>query len=95
MRDFKSLFEEILPAMLSMNVFTALDEDWMLITAGNINDFNFMTASWGAFGVLWDKPIAIAFVRPTRHTFGFMERNSYYTLSFFDSEFKTVLQNLC
>ncbi len=32
-----------------------------------------MTASWGTLGILWHLPIAICFVRPQRHTFGFTE----------------------
>lgn len=92
MEKFFDLFEEITPRMVSMNCFSALDDDWMLITAGKIDDFNLMTASWGAFGILWDKPISVIFVRPTRYTFGFTERYPYYTLSFFNDEYKSILQ---
>ena len=32
------------------NPFKLAAEDWFLIAAGNIQSFNMMTASWGAFG---------------------------------------------
>ena len=35
---------------------------------------NTMTASWGAWGHLWGRDVSFCFVRPQRHTFGFMEQ---------------------
>ncbi|MBN1824369.1 MAG: flavin reductase family protein [Endomicrobiales bacterium] len=76
------------------NVFKLIDSDWMLITAGDIGSFNMMTASWGGLGVLWSKHVAFCFVRPTRHTYSFMEKNSVFTLSFFEEKYRDAL-NLC
>ena len=42
-----------------------------------------MTASWGHMGILWNLPIAIAYIRPQRYTYGFANRYPDYTLSFF------------
>ena len=67
MKDFKI----INPEALTDNVFKLLDKDWMLITAGNLEDYNTMTASWGHLGILWHVPVAIAYIRPQRHTYGF------------------------
>ena len=50
-----------------------------------------MTASWGGAGVIWGKPAAAVFIRPQRHTFGFVENSDYMTLSFFDDDKKDVL----
>ena len=77
---------------LQHNVYTMLDDDWMLVTAGNLESFNTMTASWGGFGVLWNKPVAFVFVRPTRHTYQFMEHSEVFTLSFFREESRDILQ---
>ena len=57
-----------------------LDEPvtWMLVTAGALDSWNTMTASWGGMGVLWDKKICVCFVRPTRYTYEFMEKNPGY-----------------
>lgn len=78
MSDFKTLdlsdFNE--------NVFDLIPKQWMLITAGPMDDFNTMTASWGGLGHLWGKDVAMVVVRPQRHTFGFMERESHFNLSF-------------
>ncbi|MEO0107802.1 MAG: flavin reductase [candidate division WOR-3 bacterium] len=69
---------------LRENVFRLLARDWMLITAGKGTRFNTMTASWGGFGVLWNRPLAIVFVRPTRYTFEFLEQTPRFTLSFLE-----------
>lgn len=76
------------------NMFKLLDDDWMLISAGNKTEFNTMTASWGAFGMLWNKPVAICFIRPQRYTFDIMNNSGFFTLSFFSSEYQNVLNFL-
>lgn len=76
------------------NVFKLIADDWMLVTAGTLESFNTMTASWGTLGELWNKKIAICFVRPTRYTYEFMERESSFTLSFFEERHREVL-NYC
>ena len=82
------------PTTFALNPFQAIGEEWYLITAGTPDRFNTMTASWGAMGVLWNKPILICFVRPSRHTFGFMERSERFTASFFEPSWRPVL-NFC
>ncbi|HUX22774.1 MAG TPA: flavin reductase [Spirochaetia bacterium] len=73
------------------NVFRRIGEGWMLITAGDEQGFNMMTASWGGLGVLWSKRVAFCFVRPHRYTFEFMERSSVFSLSFFDESHRSEL----
>jgi flavin reductase (DIM6/NTAB) family NADH-FMN oxidoreductase RutF len=67
---------------------------WMLITPGSMEGWNTMTASWGGFGNIWGMDAAFVFVRPSRHSFGFMERSEGFTLSFFDEGMKRAL-NVC
>jgi flavin reductase (DIM6/NTAB) family NADH-FMN oxidoreductase RutF len=50
-----------------------------------------MTASWGAFGILWNKDVTVTFIRPSRHTRGFADANGLYTLSFFDKKHRKAL----
>lgn len=38
---------------LSENFFEVIGKEWMLVTAGNKDHFNTMTASWGGIGFLW------------------------------------------
>lgn len=91
-------FIKIKPEELSDNVIKLIGSDWMLITSANDGDslvggqdYNTMTASWGGLGVLWHKPVAFIFIRPQRHTFSFAERNTDFTLSFFDESFRPAL----
>ena len=77
-------FTEIAPTALGDNVFQSIGRDAMLITAGTLDHVNTMTASWGGWGHLWHRDVTFCFVRPQRHTFGFMEQAEYYTLCFFD-----------
>jgi flavin reductase (DIM6/NTAB) family NADH-FMN oxidoreductase RutF len=85
-------FQNIRPTEITDNVFTLLDKDWMLVTAGTLDDYNTMTASWGHLGIIWNLPVAIAYIRPQRHTFGFANRFDHYTLSFFPERHRTALQ---
>ncbi len=66
--------------------------DWMLVTAGTQDAYNTMTASWGALGELWNRKIAICYVRPVRHTFGFMEKHEYFTLCWFNEIHREILK---
>lgn len=81
---------------LLLNPYTKIANEWMLITAGNsINNYNTMTASWGHLGSLWGhgggKPTAVIFIRPTRYTKEFIDNHDYFSLSFFDAEYKKDL----
>ncbi len=90
----QSCFKPVQPDELNENFFRVIDNDWMLVSAGKPGDFNTMTASWGTTGILWNKPIAICFIRPHRYTFQFTDRYDYYTLSFFDEKYRDIL-NYC
>ncbi len=79
---------------ITENVFKMIDKDWMLVTAGNMQSLNTMTASWGGLGILWHKRVAIIFVRPTRFTYQFMEEEDIFSLSFFGGNYREAL-NLC
>ncbi|MCK5157244.1 MAG: flavin reductase family protein [Spirochaetales bacterium] len=87
-------FVSISPDKSIINPFTAIGEDWFLVTAGDENSWNTMTAAWGGLGFLWNKPVTYAFVRYSRYTYEFMEQNSHFTFSFFGSEWKKAL-NYC
>lgn len=86
--------KEISPLELTDNMFKTIGKDWMLVTSGNKDNYNTMTASWGGIGIMWNKPCAFTFIRPQRYTFEFMEKNEYYTLSVYDDGYKDALR-LC
>ena len=87
-------FITISPYEMEGNPFRMIDKQWMLITAGNGQSANTMTASWGGLGALWNKPVSFAFIRPTRYTYEFTEREDTYSLCFFDESYRPAL-NLC
>jgi len=37
---------------------------WLLLTAGTLDDCNMMTVAWGSIGCMWSKPFAQIVVRP-------------------------------
>ncbi|HUT64815.1 MAG TPA: flavin reductase family protein [Spirochaetota bacterium] len=84
-------FDELDPKALNESVFKLIGSDWMLITAGNMESYNTMTASWGGLGHLWNLDVCFCFVRPTRHTHGFMERSETFSISFFEEKYREAL----
>lgn len=87
-------FREINIADLSFKPFELISKDWMLITSGDEQGFNTMTASWGGLGVLWHKNVVTVYIRPQRYTYEFVEKNGLLTLSFFGEEHRSAL-TLC
>ena len=82
------------PKALDKNVFSAIGDQWMLITAGTASRCNTMTASWGGLGVIWGAPAATCYIRPQRYTKEFVDREEYFTLTFFGEEYRKAL-SLC
>lgn len=76
---------------LKENAVSLFDDKWALITAGNKDSYNTMTASWGTMGELWNKDVCFVFIRPQRYTYEFMEREDYFTVSFFGEECRKAL----
>ena len=72
-------------------IFNRIDKQWMLISATDGERANTMTASWGAMGILWHKPVAICFIRPQRYTYQFTEKSDYLSLAFLGEEYRDAL----
>ncbi len=85
-------FNKINVKDLSFNPFVKFADDWALITAGTLEKHNAMTISWGGFGILWHKTVAIIYVRPQRHTKSFIDDRQGFTINFFDDKFRSALQ---
>ena len=87
-------FKRIEPENLAekqINPFKMVGKDWMLVTAGDENGWNTMTASWGFMGVMWGKNTAVTVIRPQRYTKEFIDNSEYFTLSFFGEEHRAAL----
>ncbi len=86
------MFRELPVSDFKENPFEMIGKEAFLLTAGDEKSgFNTMTAAWGAMGYIWRKNIAVAVVRPQRHTFKFMEENDRFTMSFFGGKEKEAL----
>ena len=85
-------FKVINPNEITENAFDLIGKDWALVAAKNGDYCNMMTASWGGLGIMWNKPAAFTFIRPQRFTFGLMEKEDYYSLSFYDEEYREALR---
>ena len=95
------MMKEIAIESLQLNPMTLIGGDWWLITAGNeANGYNTMTASWGHMGAVWERPdgkahmglptIAV-YVRPSRYTKNFMDKEDTFTLSVLKPGYKKAL----
>lgn len=78
---------------LLLHPFAILEKDWMLLTAGDFagKDFNCMAIGWGSMGTMWSKPLVMVVVRPTRHTYRFMEKFDSFTVCALPEKFKDAL----
>ncbi len=73
------------------DIFMKFDKEWALLTAGSLDDHNAMTISWGGMGTLWHKPVVTVYVKPVRHTYEYMEKNDYFTVSFYPERYRKAL----
>ncbi len=87
-------YKRIAPDKIPGNIIKMLSEDWMLITGGNGEKYNPMTASWGGLGYLYNKPVAFCFISPARYTYDLMDNGETYTLTFYTETYREAL-NYC
>lgn len=87
-------FKKIKPSELKGNTFKMFADDWALVTAGNVDAYNTMTIGWGDFGVLWGRDIITVYVSSSRYTKGFMDENDFFTVEFFDEQYRDALTYL-
>lgn len=87
-------FKEVKIEDLAFNPFTKIGKEWMLITAGDENAHNTMTASWGALGEMWGKHMATVYIRPQRYTKEFVDQKDIFTISFYSEDYRQAL-NIC
>ena len=76
---------------LEMKVFECFSKNWALVTAGDEKAYNTMTIGWGALGTLWSKPMATVYIRKNRYTHEFMDRDDYFTVSFYPESCRKAL----
>ena len=74
------------PNEIKDNFIELIGKEWMLVSAGDKEKFNMMTASWGGVGVLWNRPVVFAFIRPERYTREFIDAKNEFTITFLGPE---------
>ena len=81
---------------LKFNPFTLFGDEWMLVTAGTEQKCNTMTVSWGHLGCLWghNDPTTVIYLRQSRYTKEFVDREGYFTLCVMDKSFKKQMAYL-
>lgn len=77
---------------LQCNPFDMIGKSWYLLTSGTPEDYNTMTASWGAMGEIWGAPSFHCVVRTNRYTLQYLDRNELFSACFFDPGYKPALQ---
>lgn len=97
-------FKEIPVHELEFNPMKMIGSDWWLITAGTEErGYNTMTGAWGHLGALWNDPdsthhrcmpTATMFIRPSRYTKEFADREPYFSLCVFDESYRKALNIL-
>lgn len=85
------MLKEIDIKSVNLNPFKQIGDEWALLMSGDKNSYNSMTISWGYMGVMFNKPVFLTVVRPQRYTKEFIDKSEYFTVSFFDKEYKKTL----
>lgn len=83
-------------ANLDLSVYEIWNSGWFVLTSGDFQSgqYNSMTVSWGSFGCLWNLPVAMVVVRPSRFTFEFINRYDTFTLCAFPNQYRDALNLL-
>ena len=79
---------------LSVDVVGLWKKQWLVLTAGTLDDCNMMTVAWGSIGYMWEKPFVQVVVRPQRHTRGYMDNSESFTVCAFPEKYRKDLQTL-
>jgi len=53
----------------------------LLASTKSSGESNVMTIGWGSVGIIWGKPIFTVLVRPSRHTYEFIEDSHEFTVN--------------
>lgn len=86
-------YKNILPSEIKENLFSEINDEWMLITAKKKDgSINAMTASWGGIGIMWGLPVCFCVIRPQRYTREFVDDSEKLTLTFLKEGYREALK---
>lgn len=67
---------------LALQPFSAyVPEGALLVSGADPEHCNPMTISWGAFGIMWGKPVVMVMVRQSRHTYQIISSSPDFTVN--------------
>lgn len=81
-------FQSIDIKNLEDNAVSLFADNWFVVSAGDQENFNQMTISWGMLGNIWGSPAVTIYIRSTRHTYPLIDNGKYFTLCAFDDEYR-------
>ncbi|MBQ8144758.1 MAG: flavin reductase [Butyricicoccus sp.] len=76
---------------LSFDALTKTGRDLAVLAAGVPEDFNMMTIGWATYGTLWREPVATVYVRHSRYTLEFTEKNDCFSITFLKPGHEKIL----
>jgi flavin reductase (DIM6/NTAB) family NADH-FMN oxidoreductase RutF len=69
-------------------------DQWMLLTSGDLQRgvYNTMTVAMGSIGAIWEMPLAMVVVRPSRYTYDLIDNFETFTLTAFAETYRPMLE---
>ncbi len=61
--------------------FEMMNKTGLLLASGDRDKSNVMAIGWGTAGIIWGKPVFVVLVRPSRYTYGLIEKNGQFTVN--------------
>lgn len=66
-----------------------------LLTTSNNDDINTMSIAWGMVGIMWNKPIFIAYVRDSRYTKEILDAAKEFTINIPNDDTNRQIISIC
>ena len=87
------IFQEVPAEELRQYIRMIAGDNSVLISAGNLKLFSSSVASCRYVSELTFKPIAVCFLRPQRNVIRLLDKNEYFTLSYFSAQYQHLLNS--
>ena len=87
------IFQEVPAEDLRQHIQIITGDNSVLLSTGNRQLFSSSVASCRYASGLTFKPIAVCFLRPQRNVIRILDRNEYFTLSYFSDRYKHLLNS--
>lgn len=84
------MFEKVEFKDVQNYCYDKLGKEGALLLVGDANNHNNMTIGWATFGILWSKPVAISYVKPTRYTFNYSNNFDTFSICYFENTKETL-----